>query len=225
MYIVISGGGKVGTYLASVLLQSRNEVAVIEQDPERALNLSIDLAGNRRLLVINGDGCDSRYQEDAGIRHADVFVATTGQDDSNLVSCEIAKRVFNVQRCIARVNNPKNLRVFRKTGIECVSSTTLIASLIEDEALMGSVNVSSSLMHGNVSLNEVIVPRMRHHSAASGVAVDEIALPAGALIAAVVTKDGVEVVSSETLLFPGDTAIVVAENDLMPEVRTIFREL
>lgn len=225
MYIVISGGGKVGTYLASVLLESRNEVAVIEQDPERAMNLSVDLAGNRRLLVINGDGCDSRYQEDAGIRHADVFVATTGQDDSNLVSCEIAKRVFNVQRCIARVNSPKNLRVFRKTGIECVSSTTLIANLIEDEAMMGSVNVSSSLTHGNVSLNEVIVPRMRHHSSASGVTVDEIALPVGALIAAVVTKDGVEVVSPETLLFPGDTAIVVAENDLMPEVRAIFREL
>ena len=223
MYIVISGGGKVGSYLASVLLQSRNEVAVIEQDRATADRLSVDLEG--RYLVICGDGCDSRFQEDAGIRRADVFVASTGQDDSNLVSCEIAKRVFNVSRCIARVNNPKNLRIFRKTGIECVSSTTLIANLIEEEAFMGSVSVSSALMHGNVGLNEVVVPRMRHHSSGSGISVDEIELPQGALIAAVVTKDGVEVVSSDTLLFPGDTAVVVAENDVMPEVRAVFRDL
>ncbi|MBQ9954212.1 MAG: TrkA family potassium uptake protein [Eggerthellaceae bacterium] len=223
MYVVISGGGKVGSYLASVLLESRNEVAVIEQDRVAADRLSMNLEG--RYLVIHGDGCDSRYQEDAGIRRADVFVASTGQDDSNLVSCEIAKRVFNVPRCIARVNNPKNLRVFRKTGIECVSSTTLIATLIEEETLMGSVNVTSALTHGNVSLNEIVVPRMRHHSGGSGVSVDEVVLPQGALIAAVVTKDGVEVVSPETLLFPGDRAIVVAENDIMPEVRAVFREL
>ncbi len=223
MYVVISGGGKVGSYLASVLLQSRNEVAVIELNREAADKLSVDLEG--RYLIIHGDGCDSRYQEDAGIRQADVFVASTGQDDSNLVSCEIAKRVFNVPRCIARVNNPKNLRVFHKLGIECVSSTTLIASLIEEEALLGSVNVASSLMHGNVSLNEVVVPRMRHHSGGSGASVDEVDLPVGALIAAVVTKDGVEVVGPDTLLFPGDRAVVIAENELMPEVRAAFRDL
>ena len=224
MYIVISGGGKVGSYLASVLLERGNDVVVIENNLAIADNLAHELEGHR-CLVIYGDGCDSRFQEDAGIRRADVFVASTGQDDSNLVSCEIAKRVFDVPRCIARVNNPKNLRVFRKTGVECVSSTTLIASLIEDEALMGSMNVPSSLMHGNVGINEVVVPRMRHHAAGSGVSVDEIDLPAGSLIAAVVTKDGVEVVSPGTLVFPGDTAIVVAENDLMPEVRAAFHEL
>ena len=91
-----------------------------------------------RYLVIHGDGCDSKYQEDAGIRRADVFVATTGQDDDNLVSCEIAQRVFNVPRCIARVNNPKNLRIFREVGIESVSSTTLIANLIEARDAAGA---------------------------------------------------------------------------------------
>ena len=116
-----------------------------------------------RYLVIHGDGCDSKYQEDAGIRRADVFVATTGQDDDNLVSCEIAQRVFNVPRCIARVNSPKNLRIFKEVGIECVSSTTLIANLIEEETLLGSVSVASSLTHGNVMLTEIVVPRMRHH--------------------------------------------------------------
>ena len=223
MYIVISGGGKIGSYLASVLLKSGNEVAVIEEIRNRADRLSVELEG--RYLVIHGDGCDSRFQEDAGIRRADVFVATTGQDDSNLVSCEIAQSVFKVPRVIARVNNPKNLRIFRKVGIECVSSTTLIANLIEEEALMGTVSVVSSLTHGNVGLSEVVVPRMKHHSNSEGINVDDIPMPEGALIAAVVTKDSVEVADRSINLFPGDKAVVVAESSVMSEVRSIFKSL
>ena len=223
MYIVISGGGKIGSYLAGVLLSSGNEVAVIEEDLATADRLSVQLEG--RYLVIHGDGCDSRYQEDAGIRQADVFVATTGQDDDNLVSCEIAQRVFNVPRCIARVNNPKNLRIFREVGIECVSSTTLIANLIEEEAMLGSVSIVSSLTHGNVALAEVVVPRMRHHSNEAGIDIDSIPMPEGSLIAAVATKNDVEVASEGLVLYPGDKAIVVADNDVLDDVRDMFRAL
>ena len=143
MYIVIMGGGKVGEYLASVLLDKGHEVAVLESDRDTADHLSVELQGE--YLIINGDGCDSDFQEDAGIRKADVFVAVTGRDDDNLVACEIATRVFNVNRCIARVNNPKNRRIFREVGIESVSSTMLIANMIEEEALMGGVGVVSAL--------------------------------------------------------------------------------
>ena len=223
MYIVIAGGGKIGSYLASILLKSGNDVAVIEEKLATADRLSVALEG--RYLVIHGDGCDSRYQEDAGIRQADVFVSTTGQDDSNLVSCEIAQRVFHVPRCIARVNNPKNLRIFREVGIECVSSTTLIANLIEEEALLGSVSIVSSLTHGNVALTEVVVPRMRHHSNEAGIVIDSIPMPEGSLIAAVATKDDVEVASEGLVLYPGDKAIVVADNDVLDDVRAMFRAL
>lgn len=220
MYIVISGGGKIGAYLASVLLQSGNDVAVIEEDLQVADRLSVSLQG--RYLVIHGDGCNSKYQEDAGIRKADVFVATTGQDDDNLVSCEIAQRVFNVPRCIARVNNPKNLRIFKEVGIECVSSTTLIANLIEEEALLGSMSVASSLTHGNVLLAEIAVPRMRYHS---GVLTSTIPMPENSVIVAVATKDDVQVVNEETVLLPGDKAIVVADNLVLDEVRAVFKGL
>ena len=223
MYIVIAGGGKIGSYLAGIMLKSGNEVAVIEQRLATARRLSVQLTGP--YLVIHGDGCDSRYQEDAGIRQADVFVATTGQDDSNLVSCEIAQRVFRVPRCIARVNNPKNERIFREVGIECVSSTTLIANLIEEEALLGSVSVVSSLTHGNVALAEVMVPRMRHFSNEDGVLVDEVPLPDNAIIAAVASGGDVEVANDETVLHPGDKAIVVADEDVLDDVRLAFRGL
>jgi len=223
MYIVIAGGGKVGEYLATVLLASKNDVAIIERNLETADRLSVTLTG--RYLVINGDGCDSKYQEDAGIRRADIFVATTGQDDANLVSCEIAQRVFNVPRCIARVNNPKNQRIFREVGIESVSSTTLIANLIEEEALLGSVSTVFSLTHGKVLLSEIIVPKMRFHDNEEGVLVEEINMPRQSLIVAVSTEDNVEVVGPDTPLYAGDTVIVVADESILDKVRATFKAL
>lgn len=223
MYIVIAGGGKIGEYLAGVLLQSGNAVAIIEEDLDTADCLSMVLEG--RYLVIHGDGCDSKCQEDAGIRRADVFVATTGQDDDNLVSCEIAQRVFNVPRCIARVNSPKNNRIFKEVGIECVSSTTLIANLIEEETLLGSMSVAGLLTHGNVMLAEVVVPKMRHHDNEEGIEVGQIDMPEGSIIVAVSTRDDVEVVSSDTALYSGDKAIVAADSDVLDEVRAVFRAL
>ena len=152
-------------------------------------------------------------------------MATTGQDDDNLVSCEIAQRVFNVPRCIARVNNPKNLRIFKEVGIECVSSTTLIANMIEEEALLGSVSVVSSLTHGNVALAEVVVPRMRNHPNDAGVLASAIPMPENSLIVAVATRDDVQVVNEDTVLYPGDKAVVAADNEVLNEVRQVFRSL
>ena len=223
MYVVIAGGGKVGSYLAQVMLSSGNEVAIIEQTLSTADRLSVQLEGS--YLVINGDCCDSRFQEDAGIRRADAFVASTGQDDSNLVACEIAQRVFHVPRCIARVNNPKNLRIFRELGIECVSSTTLIANLIEEETLSGSMSVISALSHGNVRLQEVSIGRFRHGSDEEGVLVSDIPLPPGSLVVAVSSRGDVEVAGEDTVLRPGDAAIVAADNDVFDEVREAFRAL
>ncbi len=223
MYIVITGGGKVGEYLATVLLQSGNEVALIEEDQAVADRLSMVLQG--RYLVICGDGCNSRYQEDAGIRSADVFVAATGQDDNNLVSCEIASRVFGVPRCVARVNAPKNQRIFRALGIESVSSTEMIANLIEEEMLMGSVSVVSSLTHGDVIMVEVGVPLTADMSQSDGLLAYDVPMPDGSLIVAVSSKDDVEVVNDETRLYPGDTVIVAADRDKVNAVRTLFREL
>ncbi len=223
MYIVINGGGKVGEYLATVLLRSGNEVAVIERDVKVADRLSMVLQG--RYLIIRGDGCDSRYQEDAGIRKADVFVAATGQDDNNLVACEIASRIYNVPRCIARVNAPKNQRIFRALDIESISSTEMIANLIEEETLMGSVNVVSSLTHGNVVLNELVVPHMRNHSNDEGVLAYDVEMPENSLIVAVSSKDDVEVVGEETRLYPGDTVVIAADRDRVADVRAVFREL
>ena len=225
MYVVIMGGGKVGEYLASVLLDAGNEVAVIEADRITADRLSVELEGE--YLVINGDGCDTNFQEDAGIRKADVFVASTGRDDDNLVSCELAQHVFNVPRVIARVNNPKNTRIFNEAGIESVSSTILIANVIEEEAMMGGVGVVSALSRGDIVLIEMDVNATRRYSRDGGVPISEIDMPEGSLIAAVDrrTYGDAEVATEDTVLYPGDKAVVLAEHDVVDKVRAVFKAL
>ena len=226
MYIVIMGGGKVGNYLADVLLRQHHEVAVLEANRAQADRLSMELQG--QYLIINGDGCDSDFQEGAGSRNADVFVAVTGRDDDNLVACEIATRVFNVPRCIARVNNPKNRRIFREVGIESVSSTMLIANMIEEEALLGSVGVVSALSRGDISLIEFGIPaRMKHFDPEQGVPAYMIALPEGALLAAIDRREynDAEIATPDSVLYPGDKAVVVAEHDVVDDVRALFANL
>ena len=225
MYIVIMGGGKVGGYLASVMLENNNEVAIIEENRKQADRLSVQLEGD--YLVINGDGCDSNFQEDAGIRKADVFVAATGHDDDNLVSCEIAMRIFNVPRCIARVNSPKNARIFREVGIESVSSTMLIASMIEEEAMLGSVGVVSALSRGDIALIELPINFLRNFDPKAGVPVDMIEMPEGSTLCAVDRRayGEAEIVTPDTILYPGDKAVVMAEHDVVDDVRALFKSL
>ena len=223
MYIIIVGGGKVGAYLATVLLQRGNSVAVIEQSAKNADNLSVTLPGDA--LVIRGDGCDSKFQEDAGIRRADVFVASTGQDDSNLVACEIAKRVFGVPRCVARVNNPKNIRIFRELGIETVNATTLTASMIEEEALMGGVNVVTELARADIELAQITVPHMRTRNEDAGIRLSELKLPDECVLVAVGTKRGLMVATRDVPLRPGDRVIFAASHEAAAELEEFFREL
>jgi hypothetical protein len=110
-------------------------------------------------------------------------------------------------------------------GIECISSTEMIANLIEEETLMGSVNVVSSLTHGNVVLTEVAVPHMEQHDNDEGVLVYDVDLPENSLIVAVSTKDDVEVAGEETRLYQGDTVVIASDRDKVAEVRSVIRGL
>lgn len=133
MFVVISGGGKVGSFLAMQLPRKGHDVVVIEKNPEVCQRISSETPA----LVIKGDACDYRCQEEANVGRADVFAAVTGEDDDNLVACQLAKVHFNVPRTVVRVNNPKNERIFNLLGIDAISSTTVIARLIEEETDVG----------------------------------------------------------------------------------------
>jgi trk system potassium uptake protein TrkA len=138
MYTIVVGAGKVGYYLTKSLLEEAHEVLVIEKDPHKCSALTNELGAN----VLQGDGCEASVMARAGMGRADVVIAVTGDDEDNLVVCQVAKHEFNVPRTIARINNPKNERIFHKLGIDVtVSSTELILSQIE------RVIPSQSLVH------------------------------------------------------------------------------
>ena len=130
MYILIVGGGKVGYYLTKTLVNEGYEVLLIEKNPKK-----VAVYGERfGSVVVEGDGAELGTLEAAGAARADVVVAVTGDDEDNLVVCQTAKKLFNVPRTIARVNNPKNEEIFKKLGIDVtVSSTNLLLSIIEQE--------------------------------------------------------------------------------------------
>ena len=224
MYVVIAGGGKIGQYLTSSLISEGNQVAIIEQDEDSARQLS-ELFGS--VLVICGDGCEVSSQEDAGVHQADIFVATTGHDENNLAACEIAKSIYEVPRCIARVNTPKNQRIFRRLGIESVSSTALIARVIEEEATLSSMSVALSLTSDQISLIDMKVPRFRRHDNEAGIrALDlEQELEEGIRLVAVSHDDTIEVVGEETTILPGDQVILAVDTEMLETAREIVRSL
>ena len=223
MYIVIGGGGKIGEFLAQTLLRDGHEVAIIEEDRDVTRRLVEILRG--RVMVVHGDCCDSDIQEDAGTRHADILVATTGQDDDNLVACEVAQALYDVPRVIARVNNPKNEAIFRKLGIEGISSTTVISRMISDEAISGDMRTVLSLRQGDLVMFEVELPRRTRLSYEGGVRVADIDLPPGTLLVSVARDDTLETVSGETVLLAGDTVVVCVRSDLEDEARRALHDL
>jgi len=225
MYIIINGGGKIGEYLANKMIGSGHRVAVIEKDKRKIDHLAMELP--QQALLILGDGCDSSFQADAGAEHADIFVATTGADEVNMVSCEIASRVFSVPRTIARVNSPKNERIFRRLGIEAVSSTIIISRLIEMEATRGAIHAVMSLTQGDLVMTEVAIPLSQVNKAVSGKTVADIKylLPEESLLVAVGRGDNLNIVSGATILNPGDVVMVVSKQGLEDQVRKTLTNL
>ena len=129
MYVLIAGGGKVGFYLAQELLQSNHEVLILEQDANRVAAIIEELGEN----AMHGDGCEATTLDAAGVARADLVAAVTGDDEDNLVVCEIARQ-RGVPRTIARINNPTNELLFKRRGIETtISATQAVLAQIEGE--------------------------------------------------------------------------------------------
>ena len=130
MYIIVVGAGKVGWNLARELLDKGHEVTLIENDRRRYLTVEQELEHN----VSYGDASELWVLERAGIQRADMVIAVTGDDEDNMLICQVAKEKYLVDQIIARVNNPRNRQHFDLLGIKpSVSATDLILRLLEHE--------------------------------------------------------------------------------------------
>lgn len=172
MYIIIIGGGQVGYYLAKALLDEGHELLVLEKDAARTDFICNELGS----VAVRGDGCEMATLEEAGAGRADMFVAVTGDDEDNLVSCQAAKHRFNVPRTVARVNNPKNETIFKKMGIDVtISSTQKILESIEEEVPTHPITHLMDIQEQGMEMVEIKVPP---HATTIGKMVKDLQIPA-----------------------------------------------
>ena len=150
MFILIVGGGKVGSYLTRALLQQDHEVVVVEKAERKARAMEQLL---ERDVTVVGDGCDPEVLAQAGVARADVVVADTGDDEDNLVVVLIAKKQPHKPRCIARVNNPRNKMIFESLDPEdpvtVISSTEIILNILNEHVQAMSNYAAANAGTGN----------------------------------------------------------------------------
>lgn len=208
MNVLIVGMGRTGSFLANALVDSGvHQVSGIESHEDRAAALAA--AGIR---VIQADGCEPAVLEEAGIRNADLVVATTGDDEDNLVIAQLAKLHFQVPRVIARVNHPRNHWLYtREWGVDvAVSPTEIITTIIEEEMTLGDLVTLLKLKGGEVALTELI---LGEDSRAAGRTLSELELPGGAVIVAVMRGGEVIIPGGATRLKAGDEVLAVTSVD------------
>ncbi len=213
MYIVVVGGGKVGYYLTKELLEQGHEALLIERNAERVDQIVEDL-GN---VALKGDGCEVATLQDAGVGRGDVLVAVTGDDEDNLVSCQLAKNHFGVPRTIARVNNPKNEPLFRLLGIDVtVSATTILMSMIEHEMPRRALLHLLAIQRMGVEIVEAVL-----NPGARGVGknISDLALPAESSIAAVIRGGAFLIPSGPLMLQEGDEIIALCRPEQEADLR------
>lgn len=216
MYIIVVGGGEVGYYLTKTLLEEGHEVLLIERNPAKVEAIAEQFGS----VVVLGDGAEASTLQAAGAARADVVVAVTGEDEDNLVVCQTAKVKFHVAKTIARINNPKNERIFRLLGIDVtVSQTNYILSLIEQALPDRSFVHLLSLRHANLAIVE---GRVDEGSIVAHKAIGEIDLPVDCVIAAIGRGPHVIIPSAATELQPGDDIIAVTHPAQEDELRRLL---
>ena len=216
MYVLIAGAGMVGWNLARELMAKGNEVTVVESDRARYLTVEQELEH----AIQYGDATELWVLERAGINRADLTIAVTGDDEDNLIICQLAKEKYLCERIIARVNNPRNRQYFELLGIQpAVSATDLILRLIEHEVPSYGLVHLLDLRDEQLEIIEVEVSAS---SPAAGRSVQDVALPDGSLIISLLRGGRGFVPQADTLIESGDEVLLVLDPGLEDAITAQF---
>jgi trk system potassium uptake protein TrkA len=216
MYILVLGAGKVGWNLTRELLEKGHEVALIENDRDRYLLVEQELEGHVRY----GDASELWVLERADIARADMVIAVTGDDEDNILICQVAKEKYGVERIIARVNNPRNKQHFELLGIEpIVSATDLILRLIEHEVPEYGLVHLLDLPQERLEIIELLLP---DDSDVVGKRVGDLDLPEGSLLISVLRSGRGFVPGPSTVLKGGDEILAVLDPSVEEDLTAYF---
>jgi trk system potassium uptake protein TrkA len=219
MYIILVGGGNVGIQLAKRFIARDHEVLLMEKDSSQARRLGA-LLGDEH--VFHGDGCDLRVQKESGFGRADIVVAVTGEDEDNLIVCQLAKSRWGVKRVLARVNDPTHEEIFRDLGIDdTVSATSIIYNLIDQQVSADELVPIGSLHRGHVEVVEsVLSPR----SPLVGRRVRDIALPNGTFLVFLMRDGTGSPVTGDTILQSNDMIVALVPTSRADALRAVLVE-
>ena len=217
MYVLIVGGGKVGLNLTRELVAKGHEVTLIEGDRSLYLRIEQELEH----AVQYGDGTELWVLDRAGIQRADLVVAVTGDDEDNILICQVAKEKYLCDRIIARCNNPRNLQHFKLLGIvPAVSATDLILNLIEHEVPGHGLVHLLDLPDEQLEIIEVEVVA---GAPAEGRRVSDLGLPEGSLVISVLPRGGGGFVpKADTVINVGDEVLIVLDPGLEEAITAQF---
>ena len=217
MYIVIAGGGKVGANLTRSVLDLGHEVTLIEQRRDRFELLEEEFEHRVQL----GDATELFVLERAGLaRPPDLVVAVTGDDEDNMIICQIAKEKYGVEKVIARVNDPRNQPHFDLLGISpTISATSIILAMIEHEVPEHGLIHLLELRKENLEIVEV---QLDADSPCVGKQLSRITLPAGSRLITVMREGQAQMADGATELKAGDQVLAVLEVGKEDELRNVL---
>ncbi len=218
MYIIIVGGGRLGYYLLKALLNEGNEVLLMEKEAYICENINEEMGS----VCFRGDGCETATMEEVGTGRADMLVAVTGDDEDNLIACQVAKHKFNVPTTIARIRNPQNEVLFKKLGVNVtISSTQIILEYIEREIPTHPLTHLLTLSDKGL---EIVDIRISPESIAVGKAIREIDLPKESKLALIIPLEHTpHAPTASTVLHAGDRIIALTTRETEEELRTALR--
>ncbi|HYI22530.1 MAG TPA: TrkA family potassium uptake protein [Candidatus Limnocylindrales bacterium] len=207
MYIIVVGGGKVGYFLTKELLEAGHELVILEKNASRAQQIADEVGS----IVLNRDGCEGKHLAEAGANRAAIVAAVTGDDEDNLVVCQMAKHHFDVPRTIARVNNPRNEELFRHLGVdEIISPTRMVLASIEQDIPVHELLHLAQLKGGELELVEA---QIGEDSPAVGRKPTDIPMPEGCSLFLLLRGNNVQPIRPETVFQVGDKVLAVARAD------------
>jgi trk system potassium uptake protein TrkA len=216
MYVIVVGAGKVGLNLARELIEKGNELTIIENSARRYATVEEELEHRAQY----GDGSELWVLERGGIERADMVIAVTGDDEDNILICQVAREKYGVERVIARCNNPRNLQHFELLGVKpAVSATDLILRLIEHEVPRYGLLHLLDLPQERLEIIEIEVAQ---GSPADGTAVRDLKIPEGSLVISIL-RDGTGFVPlADSVVRAGDEVLLVLDTGLEDQVTSRF---